>query len=65
MHSCLPHGSRRIDRLALINLLLLGLGIAAAGLRDGLELRLKLLFALLVRQGNAHNPSSEVVAGCH
>ena len=65
--SDLPHGRRRVEQLALMNRLLLLLGLlgVAAGLRDCLELRLKLLLALLVRQGDAHYPGSEVVAGCH
>ena len=44
-----PHGRRRVEQLALMNRLLLLLGLlgVAAGLRDCLELRLKLLLALL------------------
>ena len=64
MHSGLPHGRRRIEQLALMNRLLLLLGVAS-GLRDRLELRLKFLFALLSRLGDAHYPGNEVVAGCH
>jgi len=47
--SDLPHGRRRVEQLALMNRLLLLLGLlgVAAGLRDCLELRLKLLLALL------------------